>query len=279
MTNKDSKDGRGCCSLRRSSFVIRRFAFALVASLASTGFAQPDEVHYFHHWDSPPSVIGKGQLLRGGPLNGYYQPVEILAPEGVEIAVAGLGKFQQPEPAPLKVGLLIGEVYRFKVTHIPFREGMEVYPSVEVVNRLYPPQGRKIRFPIPIELTQEELHMALAGQFVTRVIYLEDPMKAVPVQDAKEQRYFDVGVADDPLRVADELGRPMAILRMGSRLPDYDQINGRFTFGMPPLLKYASGSSTDPPTDETRPPAIEHHENVPRIPLPTGVFTTGQHHY
>ena len=76
--------------------------------------------------------------------------------------------------------MLVGHVYRLKVTNIPFHEGQEVFPSIEVINRLYPPQGMEAKFPIPIELTREELEMAMRGQFVIRVIYLEDPRTALP---------------------------------------------------------------------------------------------------
>ncbi|MAX21908.1 MAG: hypothetical protein CMJ60_07015 [Planctomycetaceae bacterium] len=78
--------------------------------------------------------------------------------------------------------------------------------------------------------------MAAEGLFVTRVIYLEDPTNPVVVQDeANRQRFFDVRFNEDPLRVADELGRPMAILRMGSKQPRIDRQTGRFLFSSPPV--------------------------------------------
>ena len=64
--------------------------------------------------------------------------------------------------------------------------------------------------------------MALNGKFVTRVIYLEDPLNAVPVATGadKPQSFFEVRPTDDPLAIADQLGRPVAILRLGGRLPE-----------------------------------------------------------
>ena len=74
---------------------------------------------------------------------------------------------------------------------------------------------------MPVELTEEDLKLALAGKFVTRVIYLEDPRNALPVRDdPQEQTWFEAAPGQDPLAVADGLGRPVAILRMGGRLPD-----------------------------------------------------------
>ena len=62
------------------------------------------------------------------------------------------------------VGLTIGPVYRFRVTEIPGQPGLEIFPTVELIDRLYPPPGQALRFPVPIELTQDELLMAAEGR-------------------------------------------------------------------------------------------------------------------
>ncbi len=201
--------------------------------------ADPPPVHYNHAGVMPPGAIGSQQLTRGGPLPGYFQPVEIRGPEGTMISPAGGGGFEEPRPGALKVGLLIGAVYRLRVTNIPLQEGLEVYPTVEIINRLYPPIGQELKFPIPIELTQEELEMAASGKFITRVIYLEDPDAAAPIaRDDDEQAYFEVQAGDNPLDVADSLGRPMAILRMGARVPDAGGPDNAFLYGCPPMIRW-----------------------------------------
>lgn len=201
---------------------------------AAWAFAQ-QPIHYFQDARLPLGAVGRGQLMRFQRMRGYPQPVEFLAPRGVRIAAAAGSGFEPPRPAPYKVGLQVGHVYRFQVTSIPLHPGEELYPTVEVINRLHPPAGREWRFPVPIELTQEELEFALDGRYVTRVIYLEDPAMALPVrQQGTQQRYFEAARGRDPLRVADELGRPMAILRIGSRVP----VSGDPTFllSSPPVL-------------------------------------------
>jgi hypothetical protein len=216
-------------------------AVAIVLTLlhgrASAQMALPNNVHYRHHVvDRVPGAIGQEQLTRGGPLRGYFQPVQIRGPEGTKVAFAVGGQFERPQAAPHTGGMLIGQVYRLRVTEIPGHEGMEVFPTVEVIDRLYPPEGKKWRFPIPIELTRKELEYAMAGKFVTRVIYLEDPERALPLPELPGfQRYFEVARDQDPLEVADQLGRPMAILRMGSRTPDYAGPDAAFLFGCPPV--------------------------------------------
>jgi hypothetical protein len=201
---------------------MRGTAIAALATfaLAATLTAQPPPVHYQHRADHPPGFVGGQQLLRGGPREGYFQPVQINVPEGTLVAGPTAGGFDQAQKNSLLLGMQIGHVYRLKVGNVKFREGEEVYPTIELVDRLYPPPGQATRFPIPIDLTAEELALALDGHYVTRVIYVEDPKTAVPVADApRQQRYFEVGQSDDPLQIADQLGRPVAILRMGSRIP------------------------------------------------------------
>ncbi|MBN2578690.1 MAG: hypothetical protein JXB10_06830 [Pirellulales bacterium] len=220
----------------------------LVWLTAATLVAQQPGVHYWHHGVMPPGAIGALQLTRGGPLPGHFQPVEIRAPHGARISLARENCFAEPAAAPRKVGLLIGGVYRLRVTGIPLAEGQEVYPTLEVINRLYVPCGQQQRFAVPVELTEEDLKLALQGKFVTRVIYLEDPRKALPVREnLQAQTYFEAAPGQDPLAVADALGRPMAILRMGARLPGGGQDqDAAFFYGSPPFMEHPCSEEAVP---------------------------------
>jgi hypothetical protein len=217
---------------------------AVLACLGATAlWAQEANVHYLHHGVMPPGAIGSQQLQRGGPLSGFFQPVEIKAPAGASISLAVSNAFDDGAAAPRRVGLLIGSVYRLRVTNIPQAEGLEVFPSIEVIDRLYTPTEQQQRFAVPIELTRDELQMAIDGKFVTRVIYLEDPLRALPVRsDPQAQSWFEVGPGRDPLAVADALGRPVAILRLGGRLPDQGP-DPTFFYGSPPFVQFPPPAS------------------------------------
>lgn len=187
-------------------------------------------VHWHHAGAMPPGAIGRQRLLRGAPLSGACQPVEIRAPQGARIAPAAGTSFLEGQPGKLMVGLTIGPVYRFRVTEIPGHPGLEIFPTVELLDRLYPPAGQALRFPVPIELTQEELVMAGEGRFITRVIYLEDPDLAPAIaREKEEQPWVEARPGDDPLVMADHLGRPMAIFRIGGRTPAGDE--AEFSYG------------------------------------------------
>jgi hypothetical protein len=221
--------------------------------------AQGPGVHYLHHGAMPPGAIGSRQLQRGGPLPGYFQPVEIEAPDGASISLASQGTFTPPQQAPLKVGFLIGQVYRLKVMKIPLQPGMEVFPTVEIIDRLYAPVDQQQRFSIPIELTREDLQLALSGKFVTRVIYLEDPRQALPVQqDPSGQHWFEVGAGKDPLAEADALGRPVAILRLGARLPDNPEMpDEKFLYSCPPYVQFAQAPRPKAARPAAKPEIVE----------------------
>ena len=170
---------------------------------------------------------------------GYIQPVEIRVPSGARVAPAVGTRFAHGRADRLLVGLRVGGLYRLQVIQVPESPGLELFPTVEILDRLYPPPGQALRFPIPIELTLEELKLAADGHFVTRVIYLEDPQAALPLADPdKDQRWVEARPGEDPLVMADHLGRPMAILRLGGRLPAGDQPDDAFLVGSPPVLIY-----------------------------------------
>ncbi|NUQ62466.1 MAG: hypothetical protein HUU20_08255 [Pirellulales bacterium] len=219
-----------------SALLAAAFCLGLAAPLG----AQQPAVHYWHQGSMPPGAVAAMQLARGGPLPGHFQPVEIVAPPGVMISMAEGGAFGDPMAAPARVGLMIGPVYRIRVMNLPLYPGLEVFPTIEVIDRLYTPRGQETRFPVLIELTQEDLELALDGKFVTRVIYLEDPDKALAVaQIDKEQSWFEAGPGRDPLAIADQLGRPIAILRLGARLPNANEgTDPGFLCGSAPLLKF-----------------------------------------
>ncbi|MCU0880031.1 MAG: hypothetical protein MUF06_19855 [Pirellulaceae bacterium] len=208
----------------------------MAAPAVAQGIAPAGPWHYQHKASLPPGAIGLRQLERGGPLGGYFQPVEVRGPEGSLISLAVEGTYTEPEKNSALAGMLIGHVYRLKVGNIPNHEGAEVFPTIEVIDRLYPPPGQAARFPIPVVLTQEELEMALDGRYVLRVIYVENPRTAVPVADVPgDQRYFEIPPGQDAMETADKLGRPIAILRMGSRVPMADEVDGSFAYQHPPL--------------------------------------------
>lgn len=200
----------------------------------------PGGLHRIHSADSPPGALGMARLQRWGAVGGYYQPVAFHGPRSTAFSMVIDGRFGPAvaPPATLRAGLLIGQVYRFKITSIPGYEGEELFPTVELIDRTYPPHHLAARHPIPIVFEQDDLVDALAGRMVTRVIYLEDPTAAVPLEQTPEtSRALDIPADQDPLGVADSLGRAVAIVRLGSVAPPTQPaLLPQFFFGFPPWV-------------------------------------------
>jgi len=205
-----------------------------VASAQTTG-SQP-----VFSIQAPPGLVGATRAAGPGPVANYFQPVEIRGPHGLQIAFADRNGFTEFHNLPVTVGLLVGRVYRLKVAGIPQAEGVELFPSLEVIDRLYPPPGQERHFPIIVELHPDDLRLATAAKYVTRVIYLEDPQQALPVAEGNSgQLWFEVRPDQDPLAVADALGRPLVIVRLGGRIPlPEEESDPAFLFGSPPLVVF-----------------------------------------
>ncbi|MEZ6133746.1 MAG: DUF11 domain-containing protein [Pirellulaceae bacterium] len=238
-------------------------------------------VHYLLNANAAPGVVASAQVARGAPSVGSFTAVSVSGPASLQVALARDGQFLETLAAPVTTGMLVGAVYRFRVTNIPFRPGEELYPTVEIIDRVNAPAGREHRFPIPVVLTEEDLRLALDGALVTRVIYIEDSENAEPLASrAGEQRTFNVSASDNALKTADQFGRPVAILRFGSRVPmDLQGDLSAFLYGCPPWIPLPTAPDRDAmirsgtwpeslPMERGEQPYQETPlENIPRTPL------------
>jgi hypothetical protein len=109
-----------------------------------TASAQPP-VHYFQDANSPPGTVAYGQLQRHILMRGYYQPVDVMVPIGAQVSVNIGGQFDEPHDGSVLTGMQVGPVYQLKISNIPYYEGFEIFPTIEVINRLYPPEGKRKR--------------------------------------------------------------------------------------------------------------------------------------
>lgn len=193
----------------------------------------------------PPGSIGRLQAYRIPQGNGYFQPVQVRVSDGLQVAVLNETQFTQPAAAVL-AAMQVGSTYRLKVTNINGFPGSEVYPSIEIINRLYPPDQMAERFPVICELSLADMESALEGNYVLKVVYLEDPKAtSIQVHDGKTQPYFDLSLGEDPLNSAELFGRPMAIIRIGSRVPINDA--GELQLDSAPLTLLTADGETGQP--------------------------------
>ncbi|MCH2177880.1 MAG: DUF11 domain-containing protein [Mariniblastus sp.] len=199
----------------------------------------------------PPGTLARLQLLRDPELSRYIQPVQVEVPGDATIAFWHEDAFENAETSVGIAGLTVGPVYRVKISNIKGHPGLDVYPSIEMLDRLYPPKDLALEHPVNIVIHYNDLLQITRGKMVTKVIYLEDPMTALPYrQQESHQSTFDVGFREDPFQVARRLGRPMAIVRLGTRSPLPGDETGDFGFSNPPIQFYQEQQPTPAAVDD-----------------------------
>ncbi|HEX6960287.1 MAG TPA: hypothetical protein VF175_00355 [Lacipirellula sp.] len=162
--------------------------------------------------------FGPGALV-GGVGMGTSQ-IAFLGVEGAEVAwdTSGGGLFDStPLVMPGRQNFPQGAIYRLKLTNIPDRPGVELYPTLEVAPVTPRTDAYLAHTPIPVQFTDEDLDQVLSGNFVTKVIYLPDPefqdLALAGVETLVSTR-LDPGV--DPIAEADRRGSILAIVRIGN---------------------------------------------------------------
>lgn len=172
-----------------------------------------------------PGVDGPGPGVLMGepvlPVPVQASQVAFVSPDGMSVAwdVSNPGAFDsEPLVVPGRFNFPQGAIYRLKLTNIPGRPGVELYPTLEVG----PPTPRTEAYlahnSIPVQFTEEDFDQVLSGNFVTKVIYLPDPefqeLALAGVETLVSTR-LDPGV--DPIVEADRRGAIMAVVRVGNK--------------------------------------------------------------
>ena len=44
-----------------------------------------------------------------------------------------------------------------RLMNIPLQPGVEVFPTIEIVDRIYAPRGQELRFPIQVQIDRDDL--------------------------------------------------------------------------------------------------------------------------
>lgn len=209
----------------------------LAGSLAFGQDPRPERYFPLNTPFPPPGRAGDwaGALGKASPVR--FQPVEIQLPSDGQVTWYSPGKDGTlVGSAPSMAGLLVGPVYRIKISDMPEYPGVVLYPSIEMVDRLHPPAGREAEFPVIIPFTEYELETAAQGRLVTKVVYLEQPNRASLQLAGKGKAVAPIRTSprENALEVADVHGRPLAIVRLGGRVPDNNRPEpGFFGSGAP----------------------------------------------
>ena len=168
-------------------------------------------------------MLGGGGPAYGGPVEPAIASLEksqvkFLGPEGMVIGWQIGESFAESQLiAPARYNFVQGATYRLKLTNVPGREGLELYPTLTV----YPSHPATAAYldhnSVPLRLTDEDLDQVETNNFVTKVVYLPDPrfqdLAIAGVEELVSTR-LDPGL--DPVAEADRRGTIMAVMRIGN---------------------------------------------------------------
>lgn len=169
-----------------------------------------------------PGVIPPASALMPGLGVGATSQVAFLGDGGMQIGWDSTGDgFFDAEPlvVPGRMNFPQGAIYRLKLTSIPGRPGVELYPTLEVAPATPRTDAFLAHSPVPVQFTQEDFdQVVVSGNYVTKVVYLPDPefqeLALAGVETLVSTR-LDPGV--DPIEEAEERGSILAIVRIGNK--------------------------------------------------------------
>ena len=118
---------------------------------------------------------------------------------------------------PARYNFMQGYIYRLKLTNIPGRPGLSLYPTLEVAPSTPATDAFLTHNPIPVQFTEEDFDQVTAGNFVTKVVYLPDPKYqelAIAGVETLVATRLEPGV--DPIQEADRRGTILMVIRLGA---------------------------------------------------------------
>ena len=172
-----------------------------------------------------PGVGGPGPgvmtSMPSAPMVNRSSQVAFIGPEGMTVAwdVSMPGQFDsEPLICPGRYNFPQGAIYRLKLTNIPGRPGVELYPTLEVGPSMPRTEAFLSHNSIPVQFTPEDFDQVLTGNFVTKVIYLPDAEHqelAIAGVETLVSTRLDPGV--DPIVEADRRGAILGVIRLGNK--------------------------------------------------------------
>ena len=219
---------------------------------------------------------GPGVLSMGPPpgaMMGSGVPktsqVRFLGPEGMNIGwQIGHGFAENQLMAPDRYNFNQGATYRLKLTGVPGREGLAIYPSLHIYP-VHPTTAAYLEHnALPLRINDEDLDQVETNNFVTKVIYLPDSKyQELAIAGVEELVSTRLGPGMDPVTEADRRGTIMAVLRMGNM--DLEMHTGMASGPAPQLGRMDENGNIVPVSGITQ---VDGEEGNFAPPVPVGGY-------
>lgn len=157
----------------------------------------------------------------GAPVEAQSSQVRFIGPAGMHVGwKIGGGYAESQLMTPGRYNFTQAATYRLKLTNIPGpgREGLELYPTLQVYPAMPSTHAYLMHNSIPVELTDEDFAQIESNNFVTKVIYLPKAKYqelAIAGVETLVSTRLDPGV--DPVEEADRRGTILVVLRVGNK--------------------------------------------------------------
>ena len=167
------------------------------------------------------AVAAVGAMPPGGlmaPINARTS-IRFGDPERMRVSWFGPGgQTDTVLTTPARYNFPQGGIYRLKLSNIPGRGDVDLYPTLEVVPATAKTAAYLAHSSVPVSFTDEDFEQVLAGNYLVKVIYLPDPafqdLAAVAGPAEVISTRLEAGV--DPIAEARKRGEILAIIRLGN---------------------------------------------------------------
>jgi uncharacterized repeat protein (TIGR01451 family) len=155
--------------------------------------------------------------------------MKLIAPEGVRITALPGSPLARPFSNAALFGLRPGYVVRFELANAGTRRDATLFAEIEVRGSLMLRPGMVMMDHYACaNWSMRDLDRAAGGAVITKVIYLEDPLKAVPLATTLDAPH-EIPEDNEEIAIKEAIdhGRLVAIARLGNRTPPLEQLQAQ----------------------------------------------------
>lgn len=226
----------------------------------------------------PGAVAAVGALTGGMPPRFPTKRTEIrfVYPRSMKIAwyaPTGPGKagfIGSQLEVPGRYNFVQGAIYRLKLSDIPSRPGVYLYPTLEIVPSNAKTDPFLAHTAVPISFTDEDINQVLQGNYIIKVVYLPDPQfqdLAATGTGEIVSSLLEPGV--DPIAEAHRRGNILAIIRMGNidlEAPETPAMDAPSPYQPKPVMPAPHGAAPGAPAGRPMMPYGMMGPNGPMMP-------------
>ncbi len=169
--------------------------------------------------DGPgPGVLNPLGMASPNSFTGRSTQVRFVEPEGMSVGWQIPGGYAENQVStPGRYSFRQGATYRLKLTNFINREGLVLYPTLQVHPAVPQTDAYLAHSCVPVQITDEDLDQIQANNFVTKVVYLPSPQHqelAIAGVETLVSTRLDPGL--DPVAEAMRRGTILIVIRIGN---------------------------------------------------------------